>query len=80
VQLNVKILSVDREASLRAQERYAVLFGTPSLGALPFAGAGLFAALSYMVSQRMREFGVRVAIGANSQLSAGRTRRRRSLQ
>ncbi len=64
VQLSVKPLSANHDASLRSQRQFATLFGTLSLGALLFAGAGLFAVLSYMVSQRMREFGVRVAVGA----------------
>lgn len=64
VQLSVKPLSASHDASLRSQRQFATLFGTLSIGALLFAGAGLFAVLSYMVSQRMREFGVRVAVGA----------------
>ena len=31
---------------------------------LPVAGVGLFAALSYAVGRRMREFGIRLALGA----------------
>lgn len=64
VALSVKTLSADREAAARSREQFAQLFGMLALGALLFAAAGLFAVLSYMVSQRMREFAVRVAIGA----------------
>lgn len=64
VQLSVKPLSASHDASLRSRRQFATLFGSLSIGALLFAGAGLFAVLSYMVNQRMREFGVRIAVGA----------------
>ena len=64
VQLRVKTLSADHEESIAAQRRFAELFGSLAIGALIFAAAGLFAVLSYMVSTRMREFGIRVAVGA----------------
>ncbi|HVZ49683.1 MAG TPA: ABC transporter permease [Gemmatimonadaceae bacterium] len=71
VQLTVGSLTADRDASMAAQRQFAELFGSLSAGALLFAAAGLFAVLSYMVRQRMREFGIRVAIGA-AQRDVGR--------
>lgn len=64
VQISIRPLSARHDASLRAQRQFATLFGSLAIGALLFAAAGLFAVLSYMVSQRMREFGVRVTVGA----------------
>ena len=40
------------------------IFLAVGLASLALAAAGLFAVMSYMVNQRMREFAVRVAIGA----------------
>jgi ABC-type antimicrobial peptide transport system permease subunit len=71
VQLSVGSLAADRDASMAAQRQFAELFGSLAAGALLFAAAGLFAVLSYMVRQRMREFGIRVAIGA-AQRDVGR--------
>jgi putative ABC transport system permease protein len=45
---------------------YAVLLGALGSFALVIAGVGLFGALSFVVAQRSREFGVRTALGAQS--------------
>lgn len=65
VYINPRLLSDGHDAQVSQMTQTAGLFGTLSLGALIFAVAGLFAVLSYMVSNRMREFGIRVAIGAD---------------
>ena len=61
---DVAPFSAAYDGMMRSNRSVMRAFLSVGLAALALATAGLFAVLSYMVNQRMREFAVRVAIGA----------------
>lgn len=63
-QAAVAPFSADFDSKMRFDLSVMRVFLSVGLASLALAAAGLFAVLSYMVNQRMREFAVRVAIGA----------------
>jgi predicted permease len=65
-QATVTPFSSDFDSIMRFELSVMRVFLSVGLASLALAAAGLFAVMSYMVNQRMREFAVRVAIGARS--------------
>jgi putative ABC transport system permease protein len=55
-----------RRQMLARQKLLAQIFGTFGLLSLALCALGLYSVLSYSVSRRMREHGIRVALGASS--------------
>ncbi|MBI2537343.1 MAG: hypothetical protein HYW06_10375, partial [Gemmatimonadetes bacterium] len=56
----------DFDDAMRARYVLISVFGAFSMFALVLATIGLYGVVSYSVSQRMREFAVRIAVGAPS--------------
>ncbi len=52
---------------LRSEQFLSLLFALLALASLLLGAAGLFSVISYVSGQRMREFAVRIALGASNQ-------------
>lgn len=74
--VNVSLLEEEVGRALSQPRLFSVMLGGFSLTALLVTAIGLYGALSYAVSRRTREIGIRIALGARSSEIMGMVLRR----
>jgi predicted permease len=62
--VSVTLMSASRENFLEGHRRLTALIGSVAAIASALAAAGMFALVAFMVAQRRRELGIRIAMGA----------------